>query len=109
MMIATRALKLTRPEDAIDIPVRIFAPEQDGDGWICRYEIDWPEGRQKMAVGGLDSVQALVLALQMIGSDLYTSSYHKAGALSFSPSGGYGFPIAQNLRDLLTGDDASYL
>jgi hypothetical protein len=35
MLIATRVLKLRRTAGDIDIPVRIFAPEQEGASWSC--------------------------------------------------------------------------
>jgi hypothetical protein len=60
--------------------------------------------------GVFDSAQALFLALQTIGAEIYTSSYHKAGKLFFdAPGKGYGFPVVPTLRDLLQGDDAKYL
>ena len=63
-----------------------------------------------MVASGLDSTQAIVIALQMIGAEIYTSNYHKSGKLFWeTPGKGYGFPIAPNLRDLLIGDDAKYL
>jgi hypothetical protein len=108
-MIATRLLKLKRDIDVLDIAVRVFAPEDSGHGWSCRYEIDWPEGREVMEAWGIDSVQAILLAFQMIGADLYTSSYHKSGQLIFQePGQGYGFPVPENLRDLLIGNDRKY-
>jgi hypothetical protein len=62
-----------------------------------------------MNVSGVDSVQSLLLAFQMIGADLYTSSYHKSGRLMFDePGQGYGFPVPNSLRDLLIGDDRKY-
>jgi hypothetical protein len=79
MIMATRLLRLSRAVSDIDIPIRIFAPERSGSAWSCRYEIDWPEGKETMSASGIDSVQALVLALQMIGADIYSSSYHKSG------------------------------
>ncbi len=55
---------------------------------------------------GVDSVQALELALQMIGITLYTSSYHRLGQIFFEMEGsGYGFPVPTNARDMLIGDD----
>jgi hypothetical protein len=109
MMIAKRILRLKRDHDVFDIAIRIYAPAGEGRNWSCRYEIDWPEGLQVMNVSGADSVQALVLALQMIGADLYSSSYHKSGRLMFGePGRGYGFPVAPSLRDLLIGDDRKY-
>ncbi len=110
MQIASRKLTFTGPP-AKYFEIRIFAPEREcGGGWICRYEVDWPEKPRTEKAGGLDSMQALVLALNMIGSEIYTSEYHKAGQLSLEGAdGGYGFPVPNNLRDLLIGDDAKYL
>jgi hypothetical protein len=48
--------------------------------WICRYEIDWPSEKRSYFAGGVDSSQALILALQMIGAELYASAHHKAGS-----------------------------
>jgi uncharacterized protein DUF6968 len=109
-MIAIRRLKLQGKAGSIDIPVRIFAPERDGNAWSCRYEILWPDGKRAAIATGFDSVQALLFALQKIGAELYTSDHHKSGKLVWhEPGSGYGFPLTQNLRDLLTGDDAKYL
>lgn len=44
MIIATRSLVL-RDKPNVDIPIRIHAPEQAEVGWICRFEIGWPEGK----------------------------------------------------------------
>jgi hypothetical protein len=110
MIIASRSLKLRRDEIETDVAVRIFAPQPDQEHWSCRYEIDWPEGTRKFAAEGHDSVQALILALKMVGTEIYISDYHKSGNLSWDvPGQGYGFPVAQNIRDLLEGDDAKYL
>jgi hypothetical protein len=109
MLIATRILKLRELSEVVDIAVRIFAPERRGDAWFCRFEIDWPEGRQEADAWGADSVQAIVLALQMIGANIYSSSYHKSGKLMHeAPGRGYGFPVPASIRDLREGDDALY-
>ena len=106
-MIATRTLTLRTTSGNKQIPIRLFAPEQAADGhWLCRYEIDWPDGAHRHAAHGEDSAQALVIALQMIGSVIYASDYHKSGQLMLDePGRGYGFPVTNNLRDLLIGDD----
>ena len=110
MLVASRSLKLRRETADAEVEIRIFAPQFESDHWSCKYEIDWPEGIRKGAAHGHDSVQALHLALEMVGSELYTSDYHKAGDLTSGDSwNGYGFPVARNLRDLLIGDDAKYL
>jgi len=110
MIIANRSLKVRQGQNDTDVAVRIFAPQLSQGSWSCNYEIDWPEGTRKGAAHGLDSVQALLLALKMIGAEIYTSDYHKAKNLVWEePGQGYGFPVSQNIRDLLEGDDANYL
>jgi hypothetical protein len=111
MLIVSRILKLRSAEGEAEIPIRVFAPERESEGaWGCRYEIDWPEGRHQMTIWGFDAVQAIVLALQTIGAEIYTSDYHESGNLFWDePGKGYGFPVVPTLRDLLQGDDAKYL
>ncbi len=108
-IIATRVLKLSEADGDVDIAIRLFAPEAANDAWWCQYEVDWPEGRHQMKAWGTDAIQAIVLALQMIGAELYTSSYHKSGKLRLdTPGRGYGFPVPAGIRHLLEGDDATY-
>ncbi len=111
MMIASRMLTLVDGNNRVGIPIRIFAPYKSQNGsWFCRYEIDWPGEHNKMEIGGFDSTQALVLALQTIGAEIYSSNYHRSGKLYLDkPGEGYGFPVVPTLRDLLQGDDAKYL
>jgi hypothetical protein len=106
MLIATRVLKLRRPAGDIEIPIQIFAPEQEGTSWSCKFEINWPDGTIRMAAGGVDAVQALHLALQLIGAQIYASDHHASGKLMWlEPGKGYGFPATKGIRDLLIGDD----
>ena len=111
MLIGSRELTLRDGDEEIKIPVRLFMPHLDAAGaWGCRYEIDWPDKKSEMSVGGVDSAQALVLALQIIGAEIYSSSYHEQGKLFWdAPGRGYGFPVVPTYRDVLQGDDAKYL
>jgi len=111
MIIASRTLTLRKDDENIEIPISVFAPERQKPGvWECRYDVSWPEGLRSYAGYGVDSVQALVIALGMIGAELYSSNYHKSGNLRWdAPGNGYGFPVAPTIRDLLQGDDAKYL
>lgn len=111
MLIAERLLKISSSGTTKDVFVRLNAPQKQSESsWSCVYEIEWPERPKKMTVWGADSMQTIVLALQMIGADLYTSNYHKAGELLFEKiGGGYGFPVGRGTRDLLEGDDAKFL
>ena len=111
MIIASRVLTLRAETKDVKIPIRIFAPKEGTNGnWFCRYEIDWPDKKSELSVGGIDSVQTLVLALKTIGAEIYSSSYHESGKLFVDkPGGGYGFPVVPTHRDLLQGDDKKYL
>jgi hypothetical protein len=63
-----------------------------------------------MAAGGVDAVQALDLAMRMIGAQIYASDHHASGKLMWlEPGKGYGFPVTKGIRDLLTGDDRNLL
>lgn len=110
MLIASRVLTLRDGSAAIEIPIRIFAPQKTpDDSWSCHFQIDWPDRKSAKDIFGFDSMQALICALQIIGAEIYSSGYHKAGQLSWAkPGDGYGFPVAPTLRDLLQGDDAKY-
>ena len=111
MIIAARDLRLRTVNGDLLIPIRIFSPSFEKEGvWFCRYDIAWPDKKSEMSVGGFDSTQALVHALQTIGAEIYSSNYHKSGKLYFDkPGEGYGFPVMPTLRDLLQGSDAKYL
>jgi hypothetical protein len=110
MLIAEHTLHLQRSDAQHPVLVRIFAPIEGDDSSRCRWEIHWPDRIRSGEVFGHDAIQALVLALQAIGSDLYTSDAHASGALTWSDAwAGYGFPVPGVMRDVLVGDDAKYL
>lgn len=107
MLVVTHELFLKSQPADIRIEIRLYQPVQFDRNWGCRYEIDWPEGSKATMAYGLDALQALVLVLQMIGSELYTSAYHADGLLrASSQEAGYGFPVPPILRDMLIGGDA---
>ena len=109
MIIATRDLVLRDQTRAINIPVRIHAPENANGDWICRFDIAWPEGRVERWGTGIDAVQALLFAMQMIGAEVYARSEHKSGRLEWLEAGrGYGFPVPNTIADLLVGDDRRF-
>jgi hypothetical protein len=110
MLIAMRELTVRSGKQDLRFPIRLFAPEQKAaQEWTCAFEIDWPDRKMSMTATGIDAMQALVLALQLLGSVVYSSAYHQAGALRWEKQGdGYGLPIAATLRDLLQGHDAKF-
>ena len=97
------------PDGAVDIRVDIFQPIQDSSGWVCRYIVNWPDRPWESFAGGQDSVQALFSAMQKIGVELYASEANKSHRLAWGDWKGFGFPVPQNMRDRLIGDDARFL
>lgn len=88
------------------VVVRIGMPEKfpDSPDYYCPYEISGGGERRVRYASGIDSVQALQLALSMIGSDLYTSKQLQEGNMKWE--GGarerdLGFPVPKSLSDLL--------
>jgi hypothetical protein len=103
----SRTLYMSPLDDSIPVVVTVYAPVEREHDWSCRYTIDWPDAPRQFFGYGVDSVQAFMLAMGMIGAELYTSEAHKNGQLRwFEPGDGYGFPVSFRLRDLLVGFDA---
>ncbi len=106
MPILTHILHLNQPSGEVLVEIHLYQPHPTGASWTCNFEIDWPEGRLARHGVGEDALQALVIALQMIGAQIYTSPYHEDGSLrAYDKEDGYGFPVPNNLRDLLIGVD----
>jgi hypothetical protein len=102
IVIATRELTLA---SATTVTVRIGKPElfSDGLNWYCPYQVDGIGNGRVRRAGGIDAVQALELALKMIGAELYTSAAAKSGSLTWdaaSKPSDLGFPVPDAIRDL---------
>ena len=104
--VATRTLRIVEGDNEQEVIVRLFMPEHDGGAWKCAYEIGWPERPRRFRAHGADAIQAILLAMNSIGAELYSSEHHETGGLVYeTPGGGYGFPVPHVIRDLLVGDD----
>ncbi len=107
MIIAERTLDLA--PDGQTVKISLTMPEIDDGSWFCTYRIDWPQGTRAVKTGGVDPIQALVCALQLLGAEIYASNFHKEGRLSFEGQPGYGIPVPPNFRKDLVGYDADYI
>jgi hypothetical protein len=108
-MIGIRVLTVSLPSGDKQVPVTLAMPERSADDWVCKYQIDWPDRPKNLFARGYDALQAVHLAMQMIGADLYTSFYHEQGKLRWGkPGEGYGFPVTPSLRHLLVGEDRRF-
>lgn len=80
-------------------------PEPDGADYRCEFEIVGLGEKTINSYGmGVDSTQALLLTLQMIGTRLYTSNEGKAGLLSWLGMKNLGFPVPDSIVDLVPND-----
>jgi Domain of unknown function (DUF6968) len=85
--------------DGQEVKCRFFPPERDGGSFFCRYEIDWNEGVRTRKIGGVDEVQALVLAMQAAHTDLLAARENEGRRVSWLDRQSLGLPIAQTIRD----------
>lgn len=101
MQIATRVLDVGGKR----VTVVIGKPEKfpDAEDYYCPYQIVGLGNERVRYAGGVDAVQAMLLALKMIGTDLCTSPEAQAKQLTWqggqSP-GDLGFPVPESVRDL---------
>jgi len=110
VVILDRTLRIDAEGHQTEVPVRIHLPVNAGDHWQCEYEIGWPECTRRSTAFGVDSIQSLLIALQKVGAEIYTSEAHNSGKLSWlDPSDGYGFPLPAGIRDLYQGKDRLFL
>lgn len=107
-VIARRTLTAKINGGPVAIEVRLHRPVKSdaNDDWECRYEIEWPHAVRRNVVGGVDSVQALLLAFNLVAVDLHAGQPPGLSGLTWlEPGGGFGFPLPPSLRDLARGDD----
>ena len=106
MIIARRTLTLRQNGEDRPVEVTLAAPRFETGCWRCAYQIGWPDGPRSYFGHGADSMQALVIAMQMLSAELYTSAPSRAGELFFeTPGAGFAIPAQPSIRDLLTDED----
>jgi hypothetical protein len=74
--------------------------------WFCTYQIAGIGSGGVKYAGGIDPVQALVLALSLAGAHLYSSAEYEAGRLSWDCAtikGDLGFPVPNIMKDDVPG------
>ena len=54
-----------------------------GGEYRCRWRIQWPNRNSSQETAGIDSIQALMLAMRRARLDLEESDYFKAGTLTY--------------------------
>ena len=81
-VIAERELQLREANGTeSSIRVRIGRPHPTGDDWQCPYEIEAQGSKHKMAIYGIDSIQALSLTLKAVNVALEVLAKQASGSL----------------------------
>lgn len=64
--------------------VRFYMPSKaPGGEFRCGYSVGWPEREVRRYACGLDGVQALMLAMRIVHTELVESDAYKAGRLTW--------------------------
>lgn len=103
-IIAERELEVS---DGRTVRVRIGKPQPfpEGHSFYCPFQIAGLGKEIIIRAGGVDTFQALILALQMIGATLYTSDEARAGKLTWLGKRNFGIPVDHVIQDLVPADD----
>lgn len=91
-LLGERVLTGSRGEEVI---VRVYGPKPSSEAvdYECVYVISGPGVDIRRPIKGLDAIQAIQLALLVIGADLAAIERRSGGAMTWR-GGEHGFPIA---------------
>ena len=99
-VVASRQLDFVRQSGATEVavvslgePVR---PDESGP-WLCPYQVCAPSFERTFAIAGEDSMQALILALHVISSELISLQRQHGGEFKQYGEASLGFPHADNV------------
>jgi hypothetical protein len=108
-VILRRKMQIDTGGNRMDVEIRIHRPDPDvmSSDFRCHFEIDGLATKViSRDIIGVDEIQSVILAMKIIGTELYTSKAAKSGTLVWLEKGhGYGFPLPRNLWDLYEGED----
>jgi hypothetical protein len=102
VVIATRELTLDGNQK-VEVLIGKPEPRPDGIDWYCPYQTIGRESGKVFYGIGVDTVQALILALSMVGAELYCSEEYREGRLTWDCGRNcdLGFPVPHGIRDVL--------
>ena len=98
-VIAVRHLRVTGADATVTVMIGKPKPFPDGQDYYCPYQIRGLGSEGVRYAGGVDSVQALVMALEGIRTTLSTSQEAKAGRLNWLDQSDLGFPLPSSIND----------
>jgi hypothetical protein len=72
---------------------RFYQPSlAPGGEYKCRWAIFWPDGVQQRHALGVDGIQALMLAMKTVHSELQQSDLYKSGNLTYTDQNDLDLP-----------------
>jgi hypothetical protein len=97
-VICERALVLRRADSSVEVKLQMGKPVRmthDDAVWACPYRVSGLEKEERGYAAGIDSVQALQLALHILPAWLdVTAASHRGSFEAFGVSGnGHGFAV----------------
>lgn len=98
-----RTLRLSGAEERV-VYVRISYPIIDGNHCFCGYEISGLQQKVKGKSFGVDGIQAVLYAINSVGSALYFCDEYREGFLTWDLGGNatyLGFPVPKPIADLV--------
>lgn len=100
-VIATRVYEIERPDGGVaEVTLSLGRPRPvpDEEDWFCPYRFAGEGGARISCAFGVDALQALVLALNMIAIELHASEEAKAGRMTWLGQSDLGLPFPDALR-----------
>jgi hypothetical protein len=79
--------------EASEVVIRLSLPVRCDADFRCDYEIAWPDRTRVFNAFGIDSVQALILALRMVHAELLYSPEGREGQIRWLGSDDLGLPL----------------
>ncbi len=92
-VIAERVFTLKRPRGTRPVTARIFAPRPDGNDFACRCEVDGLAKPIRKDIPGVDSIQAIELAMIGLGEWLHATREWREGRLLHHDDHDLGLPL----------------
>ncbi len=99
-VIATRELDFVHESGVVELAVvSVGEPVQSDESgpWLCPYQVRTPSFERAFAIGGEDSMQALILSLHIISSELISLERQHGGVFKQHGAPDLGFPNAENI------------
>ena len=61
--------------------INVYQPKKTDKGWACRYEVTWPGFSRGGDIYGVDSFQAIELAMRIVPTEISSSCAFKESRL----------------------------